>query len=328
MTDVARVAGVSHQTVSRVLNGSSRVDPTTRARVLAAIGQLGYRRNVVARALVTGQTQTLGVVAFDTTLFGPASVLAGIEQAARVAGYVVSIANVPRLDRGSVNDAVDRLETQAIDGIILIAPQADAVDALHERAGELPMVVVDGAVGTGIRRVEVDQVAGARLATQHLLDLGHSTVWHVSGPMEWHEAVSRQEGWRATLHGAGVEAPPPVAGDWSARSGYEAGRLLARVPDLSAVFVANDHMALGLSYAFRERGRTVPDEISVVGFDDIPEAEFLTPPLTTVRQDFGALGHAALRELLAQITREPAAEGPAPIEPELVVRRSTTRPPG
>jgi len=327
MTDVARVAGVSHQTVSRVLNGSARVGPTTRARVLAAIEQLGYRRNVVARALVTGRTQTLGVVAFDTTLFGPASVLAGIEEAARDAGYFVSIANVPRLDRHSISDAVNRLETQAIDGIILIAPQSDAIDVLHERAGELPMVVVDGAVGTGIRRVEVDQAEGARLATQHLLDLGHPTVWHVSGPIDWHEAVTRQEGWRTTLLGAGREAPPPVTGDWSARSGYEAGRLLARVPELSAVFAGNDHMALGLSYAFHEHGRHVPDEISIVGFDDIPEAEFFTPPLTTIRQDFAALGQAALAELVTQI-KDGSTEGTGHrVEPELVVRRSTTRPP-
>jgi len=337
MTDVGRVAGVSHQTVSRVLNGSSRVDPTTRARVLSAIEQLGYRRNVAARALVTGRTQTLGVVGFDITLFGPASVLAGIERAARAAGYFVSIANVPRLDRDSVGDAVDRLKAHAVDGIILIAPQSDAVDTLHERAGELPMVVVDGSVGTGLRRVAVDQAEGARLATQHLLDLGHSTVWHVSGPGEWHEAVTRQEGWRATLQAAGRETPPPVAGDWSTRSGYDAGRLLARVPELSAVFVANDHMALGLSHAFYERGRRVPAEVSVVGFDDIPEAEFLTPPLTTVRQNFAALGQAAIQELLAQIKGHPAGgDGPidnGPIDnrlcvrPELVVRGSTACPP-
>lgn len=323
MTDVARVAGVSHQTVSRVLNGNARVDPTTRSRVLSAIEQLGYRRNVVARALATGYSQTLGVVGFDTTLYGPASILAGIEAAAQAAGYFVSVTNVLRIDSASVTGAVDRLASQSVDGIVLIAPQAEAVDALHERAGELPMVVVDGAVGTGLRRVAVDQAEGGRLATQHLLDLGHGTVWHVAGPLEWHEAVARQEGWRATLQAAGRETPPPVAGDWSARSGYDAGRLLARVPELSAVFVANDHMALGLSHAFHERGRRVPEDISVVGFDDIPEAEFLTPPLTTLRQNFSALGQEALRELLVQLDGQ-AARGNGPlIAPELVVRGST-----
>jgi DNA-binding LacI/PurR family transcriptional regulator len=327
MTDVARVAGVSHQTVSRVLNGNTRVDPAIRARVMSAIEQTGYRRNVVARALATGRTQTLGVVGFDTTLHGPASVLAGIEAAARAAGYFVSITNVHRLDGTSVTAAVDRLESQSVDGIILIAPQSDAVDALHQRAGELPMVVVDGAVGTTIRRVEVDQAQGARLATQHLLDLGHPTVWHVSGPAEWHEAVSRQEGWRATLHDAGREVPPSVAGDWSARSGYEAGRLLVRVPDLSAVFVANDHMAFGLGHAFAERGRRVPDEVSVVGFDDIPEAGYVAPPLTTVRQNFALLGHSAFRDLFDQISGRPAA-GPVCLEPELIVRGSTAALPG
>jgi DNA-binding LacI/PurR family transcriptional regulator len=314
---------VSHQTVSRVLKGSPRVDANTRVRVLAVVEQLGYRPNVAARALATGRSQTLGVVILDTTLFGPASVLSGIEQAARAAGYFVSIASVPRLDRDAVSEAVERLETQSIDGIILIAPQAFAVDALRAHAEDLPMVVVDGAVGTGIRRVQIDQFEGARLATQHLLDLGHSTVWHVAGPADWYEAVTRQEGWRATLQKAGREAPPPVAGDWSPRSGYRAGQLLARVPELSAVFVANDHMALGLSYALHERGRRLPDEISVVGFDDIPEAEFLNPPLTTIRQNFAGLGEAALRDLLSQINGRPAPGDAPDLSLELVVRGST-----
>jgi DNA-binding LacI/PurR family transcriptional regulator len=327
MTDVARVAGVSHQTVSRVLNGTAPVNSDTRERVLAAIAQLGYRRNVMARALVTGQTQTLGVISFDTTLYGPASVLSGIEHAARVAGYFVSIANVPDLDRESVSHAVTRLETQSIDGIILIAPQSSSVESLQARAGEVPMVVVDGAIGTGIQRVEVDQIEGARLATQHLLDLGHATVWHVSGPVQWREAAVRQQGWHDTLVRAGREAPPAVAGDWSAQSGYEAGRLLARVPELTAVFVANDHMALGVMHALAERERRIPHDISIVGFDDIPEAAHLTPPLTTVRQDFTALGRAAVGELLAQLNNHPRTASPGAVVPELVVRSSTAQAP-
>jgi LacI family transcriptional regulator len=161
------------------------------------------------------------------------------------------------------------------------------------------------------------------LATQHLLDLGHATVWHVSGPVQWREAAVRQEGWHDTLVRAGRDAPPAVAGDWSAQSGYEAGRLLARVPDLTAVFVGNDHMALGLMHALAERERRIPQDISIVGFDDIPEAAHLTPPLTTLRQDFTALGRAAVAELLAQLNNHPPVASPGPIVPELVIRSST-----
>jgi len=206
MSDVGRLAGVSHQTVSRVINGSPRVRPETRQRVIAAMLELGYRRNSVARALATGRSNTLGVVSFDTTLYGPASTLFGIERAAHEAGYFIIVASLTSLDRASVMDAVDRLRLHGVDGILVIAPQEDAVDALLHAPSDVPLVAVEGGPRDTVPVVAVDQFAGAASATQHLLDLGHKTVWHVAGPADFLEAQERVEGWRTTLEVAGWSA--------------------------------------------------------------------------------------------------------------------------
>lgn len=323
--DVARVAGVSHQTVSRVLNGHPSVRDSTRAAVLAAIKDLDYRRNLAARALVTGRTHTLGVVSLDTTLYGPASMLFGIEQAARAAGYFVTIASLRTIDRASVLDALDRLRSQAVDGIIVIAPQATA-HALAGLPDVVPVVAIGGSDTDGVPTVAVDQHAGAAAATAHLLDRGHATVWHVAGPGDWVEAQLRTAAWQQTLERAGAEVHPPLPGDWSARSGYEAGLLLAKIPDVTAVFAANDHMALGILRALNEAGRQVPADVSLVGFDDIPEAAYFSPPLTTVRQDFGELGRRSLALLVDRIgdadTGVPRENVPA----KLVIRESVGEP--
>lgn len=333
MTDVARVAGVSHMTVSRVLNEPELVRPLTRARVLAAIEQLGYRPNLAARALVTGRTQTLGVVTFDTTLYGPASTLYGIEQAATNEGYSVTVAAVSAIDRSSVHDAVSRLVSQGVDGVILVVPLMSAADAISGVAKDVPLVAVEGDPGAGIPVVMCDQFTGAKTATSHLIESGHDTVWHVAGPSNWMEAEGRISGWRAALDAAKSEQPPPISGDWSAKSGYEAGAILARMPDVTAVFAANDQMALGVMRAFTERGRRIPEDVSVVGYDDIPEAAYFTPPLTTVRQDFTRVGENALRLMIEQIDAEPeqaahASSAKVVIESVLVVRESTAPKPG
>jgi DNA-binding LacI/PurR family transcriptional regulator len=296
-----------------VLNDHPNVRGATRARVLAAIGKLGYRRNLVARALVTRHSRTLGVVSFDTTLYGPASTVYGIEQAARAAGYFISIVSLTSIDRAGVRDALDYLADQGVDGIVVVAPQRSAAQALADLAVDVPAVAVEGGQAGDVAVVCVDQVEGGRLATEHLLSLGHETVWHVRGPADWLEAEGRVAGWRAALARAGRRAPEPLAGDWSPRSGYEAGRSLASMSDVTAVFVANDQMALGVLRAFAEQGVKVPEQVSVVGFDDIPESEFFSPPLTTVRQDFGAVGRHSIGVLLRQI------EGDGPREPERLV---------
>jgi DNA-binding LacI/PurR family transcriptional regulator len=327
MADVARVAGVSHQTVSRVLNDQPNVRPTTRARVLAAIRELDYRPNSAARALVTRRSQTLGVVSFDTTLYGPASMLYGIEQAARDADYFVSIASLRAMDRGSLLDAVDRLRNQAVEGVVVIAPQTSVAGALGQAATGVPLVGAGCGLTEQVPMAAIDQRAGAVMATRHLLDLGHRTVHHVAGPANWLDAVGRTDGWRAELKRAGAPVPQPIAGDWSSASGYAAGQRLAADPDVTAVFCANDHMALGLLRAFSEAGRRVPGEVSVVGFDDIPEASYFTPPLTTVRQDFGELGRRSLQLLVDKLgNRTAGPPGHVLIGPELVVRASA-RPP-
>jgi DNA-binding LacI/PurR family transcriptional regulator len=322
MADVAKLAGVSLQTVSRVINDSPHVRAATRQRVEDAMRKLEYRPNPVARALVTGRSRTLGVVSFDTTLFGPASTLFGIERAAHDADYFVSIVSLRSLDRSSVMSAVERLRAQGVDGILVIAPQESASQAILHLPQDVPVVAAEAGPGDSVPLVAVDQVEGARLATQHLLDLGHRTVWHISGPADWLEAQQRVDGWRATLEAAGASHPPVLVGDWSARAGHELGRELG--PDVTAVFVANDQMALGVLRSLHEAGRRIPADISVVGFDDIPEAEYFTPPLTTVRQNFNEMGRRSLLLLLEQIESRSRAPVRETVPPELVVRASTT----
>jgi DNA-binding LacI/PurR family transcriptional regulator len=323
MADVARLAGVSHQTVSRVLNNHPNVRVETRRRVQDAIRELDYRPNSAARTLVTRRSRTLGVISFDTTLYGPASMLFGIEQAARSAGYFISIVSLRAVDKGSLLEAVDRLRDQAVEGIVVIAPQTSGVGALSQIRSGIPLVGAGCGLQEQVPMVAIDNKAGAVAAVGYLLDLGHATVHHVAGPSTWFDATERTSGWRRTLEAAGAPVQAPVIGDWSARSGYVAGQRLAADPGVTAVFCANDQMALGLLRAMHETGRRVPGDISVIGFDDIPEASYFVPPLTTVRQDFGELGRRSLELLVEQLA---SGNDPGPhvlVTPELVVRDST-----
>ena len=326
MVDVAKLAGVSYQTVSRVLHESPHVRLETRERVLDAIRQLDYRPSSVAKALVTGRSMTLGVVGFDTTLYGPASTLLGVEEAAHDAGYGVSIASLKSLSRGPVVDAVQRLCDQGVDGVVVIAPQKSAVDALRHLTSDVPVVAVEAGPDDSVPVVAVDQLGGATAATRHLLDLGHRTVWHIAGPADWLEADQRIDGWQSTLEAAGAEVPALLRGDWSARSGYELAGKLVRRPEVTAVFVANDQMSLGLLRFLHESGRDAPGDLSIVGFDDIPEAAYFTPPLTTVRQDFTEVGRRCLHLLLGQIEDGTRSWSRVVVPSELVLRKSTAAP--
>jgi DNA-binding LacI/PurR family transcriptional regulator len=326
MADVGRLAGVSHQTVSRVINGSPHVREETRARVIAAMRELDYHPSAIARALVTGRTNTLGVVSFDTTLYGPASTLFGIERAAHEAGYFIIVASLKALNRDSIAEAVERLGLHGVDGILVITPLREGAEALPHVPGGLPLVAVEAGPDAAIPVVAVDQHAGARLATRHLLELGHQTVWHLAGPSEFVEARQRLDGWRRTLSEAGAQPPPVLEGDWSARSGYELGRQLSQDHDVSAIFVANDQMALGVLRAMHEAGRSIPGDVSIVGFDDVPEAPFFTPPLTTIRQDFDEVGSRGVRLLLRTIQDGAPPDPGEPVAPVLVVRASTAPP--
>jgi DNA-binding LacI/PurR family transcriptional regulator len=321
--DVAHAAGVSHQTVSRVLNDSPSVLSETRARVLQAIASLGYRPNAAARALASRRSGVIGVLAMESTLYGPASTLYAIERAARDAGYFVSVAAIDLNSNQGISSALDRLTLQGVEGVIAIVPLTGAAEVLATVASDIPVVVTQGDDGTDRPAVAVDQVLGAELATSHLLAQGAPTVWHIAGPEGWLEANRRIEGWHETLTSHGAEIPELLRGDWSPQSGYVQGRRLAEQKDVRAVFVANDHMALGLLRAFNEHGVRVPEDVLVAGFDDIPEAAYFTPPLTSVRQDFLAVGQRAIGLLLDEITGATGKPRKILVEPVLVPRQST-----
>lgn len=308
--DVAKAAGVSYQTVSRALNGSPSIRPETLARVQAAIAELGFRPNQAARALGAGRTRMIGVLAAQAEYYGPMTAIHAIELAAREAGYRLSITTM-----GDTADA-EHLFAQSVDALVVLAPRLHVVDALDALELGVPTVRLDR---TG---VAIDQVAGARLATRHLLDLGHERIAHIAGPADWSDAVGRAEGYETELRTAGLDARTTAStGDWTAASGYRIGREVLPYRDFTAAFVANDQMALGFIKAARELGIDVPGELSVVGFDDVPEAEYFEPPLTTVRQDFGRVGRRAVEVLLAALAGDPS---PAPelLVPELIARAS------
>lgn len=325
MADVARLAGVSHQTVSRVVNGQGNLRPETRERVEQAIRQLGYRPNTAARSLVTRRSGTIGVIGSKSGFWGPSTVHRTIQAAGRAAGYFVSSTNLQSLTRAEFADAMNHLRDQHVEGIVLIAATDDAVEAARTQVDQgIPVVVVEGDEQKAAWTVGVDQVAGAEEATRHLLDLGHTEIVHVAGPSSWTEARGRLRGYRNAMFAAGLRPSRQIDGDWSAASGYDAGLAIAARDDVTGVFCANDQMALGLLRALSESGRSVPGDISVVGFDDIPEAPYLIPPLTTVRQDFAAVGQRAIEILRSAIAGEPTP--PRLINPELVVRASSAAP--
>ncbi len=323
MADVAKLVGVSYQTVSRVIHDSPNVRSDTRERVLEAIQQLDYRPNTMARALVTGRSRTLGVISFDTSLYGPASTLVGIERAAHETGYAISIASLQSIDKASVLGAMERLRCQGTEGIIFLAPQKTAINALLHFPPRVPYVAVEAGPDDSVPLVAVDQFAGAFVATQHLLDLGHKCIWHIAGPADFLSSAPRIAGWKAALKKAGVRPPAILRGDWSARSGYEAGQQLKEIQEITAVFIANDQMALGFLRVMNEMGLESPRDISIVGFDDIPEAAYFSPPLTTVRQDFMKVGRCCLNMLVQQIEsgKQPLSHK---VAPELIVRHSTS----
>ncbi|MFB7512335.1 LacI family DNA-binding transcriptional regulator [Streptomyces sp. NPDC056144] len=330
MADVAREAGVSHQTVSRVLSGHPNVRPATRDQVTEAIERLGYRRNSAARALVTRRTRTLGVIAVNTALYGPASTLTGLEEAAREEGYLVSTVSLRPGQGQGLKDAIDHLAAWGVEGVVAITPQRSHVQALAELDAPFPVVTVEGGHRLDLPSVSLDQELGARMVTEHLLAAGHRTVWHVAGPEDWLESEARAAGWRAVLEENGIRPPRVLTGDWSPLSGYRAGQELAGLAlarrgatPVTAVFVANDQMALGVLRALREGGIRTPAQVAVAGFDDIPEAEYFPPPLTTVRQDFAAIGRRSIRLLVDHIEGRAKKAEHLLVQPQLIMRAST-----
>ncbi|MGW1028151.1 LacI family DNA-binding transcriptional regulator [Streptomyces sp. NPDC002577] len=330
--DVARLAGVSQKTVSRVFNDEPYVSAEVRRRVLEAAEELGYRLNNAARALASGRTRSIGVVTLGTALYGPASLLMGIERAARDTGYALRVVNTVEGDPAGIAGAVGSLLDQGVDGIVISEPidEGGAEGELSVRV-DVPVLVLSAPSPFATSRVLTaggGADAMARAAIEHLLDLGHLTVHHLAGPQPWYAARDRLDGWRAALAARDRAEPPVVQGDWSAASGYAAGRELGSRGDVTAVFAANDDMAIGLIRALTEAGLRVPDDVSVVGFDDTPVAAYVTPPLTTVRQPFDAVAREGLKRLVHAIENpraDPLPAGDPPVD--LVVRSSTAPPP-
>jgi DNA-binding LacI/PurR family transcriptional regulator len=324
MYDVAARAGVSHQTVSRVLNGSLTVRDTTRGRVLEAIAELGYRRNNAARALVTNRSGRLGMIANHLPLYGPNMIAHAVQDAGLRYGYEVALIALEGFGAASLHAAVDRLLDQAVEAIVVAAAQGEALAVVTALELPVPVVVAQGVAAGQPMAAGIDQEQGGRRAAQHLIGLGCRVVAHVTGPTGWGEADQRRAGWLRAHEDLGLAPGPEIPGDWSTASGYAAGCRLARDQSVDAVFAGNDAMALGVLRALHEHGRRVPDEICVVGFDDVPEAEYFWPSLTTVRQDFGELGRRAVDLLLRALDGEhnPFVDLMAP---ELVVRSSSRR---
>jgi DNA-binding LacI/PurR family transcriptional regulator len=322
MYDVAERAGVSHQTVSRVLNGFASIRPETRDRVLVAIAELGYRRNSAARTLVTARTRAIGVLAPAVVDYGPTTTVQAIEMAARAAGYY-PLVTTAAADPASIRDALGFLLDHAVEALVVIAPQESVLDAMSLLDITLPVATLQSTRrGQGVV-ISVDQRAGADAAIRHLLGLGHRAVQHLAGPSESLEATMRRAAYVDAMTAAGLRPMPEIPGDWTAASGYVSAASID--PATTAVFSGNDQMALGLIRGLAERGRRVPTDVSVVGFDDLPEARFFSPPLTTVRQDFHQVGRIAVEALIRQIEGERPVEVPA-VTPELVVRESTGAP--
>lgn len=323
--DVARLAEVSHQTVSRVLNHHPSIRPETKQRVLDVMEQLQYRPNRAARALVTHRSRTIGILSASSTQYGPASSIAAIEEAARASGYWVSTANIDSSDARSIADGLAHLAAQGIEGLVVIAPQVRVFDTLAQLSIDVPYVSLQSTGRETGHALSVDQIAGARLATRHLIELGHRNIYHLAGPQDWIEAEARMRGFLDEMGAQDVPTTAPILGDWTADFGYYAGRELLTVRDFTAIFASNDQMALGLMHAVRAAGLEVPRDVSIIGFDDIPEAAHFWPPLSTVRQDFAELGRRCVALLLGDL--DPAApDYHGTIVPELIVRGSTGAP--
>ncbi len=323
IADVARVAGVSVPTVSRVLTGSAPVSPARKARVLAAVRELGFRPNGAARALSKGAQQMIVVFAGDTTRYGYASTIQGVEEAARQAGYMVVISVVESDGQSTVDAAIDLALSQPVAGAVVLEYDPPGVATLAAMPPWLPAVAAaaGSSLGDVVPHAYMDDYEAAARATRYLLDLGHETVHHVSIPSTGRPSA-RMLGWRSALEAAGRPVPPVVEADWPPMSGYDAGVRLVAEPAVTAVLCGNDELAMGLTKAFADHGRVVPDDVSVVGFDDHPLSQLWSPSLTTVRQDFVALGHQTFRLLLSTL-----GAGSAPrsvrMTPDLIVRAST-----
>ncbi len=329
LDDVADRCGVSYQTVSRVVNDSPQVAEKTRTRIRQAISELGYQPNLAARRLASRRSRVIGMVGVNITYYGPAQVMLSIEEAAKRRGYYLMFAGVDQPNYVQLTAAITDLRAHQVDGLVLGVHLEGKIDLVRPLCQQTPFVTLDASAAPDIPAMLVDQAHGVRLSIHHLLELGHRRIATITGPAGWPPAVVRRKAWRQTLREAGLAPGPCAEGDWSAESGYAAAlRLLRRGRadrGFTAIVAANDQMALGALRALHVSGLRVPEDISVVGYDDLPEARFFHPPLTTVRNDFASQGERCVEVLLRLIHRQPV-ELPLPSLPTELLARDSTGP--
>ncbi|MCR2825178.1 LacI family DNA-binding transcriptional regulator [Microbacterium sp. zg.Y909] len=319
--DVATAAGVSHQTVSRFLKGYEGIRPETRARVVRALEALDYRPNLTARSLKSGRSHRIAAFTHEASEVGPSRIAEGASAAAREAGYVLDLVFVDMSSPRAIEESLALLSRQAFAGVLAVASSDTMLSALAE---------VDFGVPVQLETEAENQSSFSETAitalVEHLAALGHRRLLHMAGPPSWSAARGRQHAYETATARWGIEDSGVLHGDWSAGSGYRAIAELGELPSATGVVAANDQMALGAMLALKERGLRIPDDVSVVGVDDIPEAAYFDPPLTTVRNDFDGTGRMAVRRLIARIEHaEPPTQ--TPIGAQVVVRRSCATPP-
>ncbi len=326
LRDVAKVSGVSFQTVSRVVNNSPDVSNKTRRQVLEAIESLGYQPNLIARGLKTGQSMILEMITFGVDTFVPRELMESLGRTADKHGYRILFSDVVTENPQAIKSILPRLNSRMCDGVLITSPVENAAfDYLMAARPSVPIIQMRNEREPKYPSVIVDQYAGSQAATQHLIDLGHRQIAEISGPLHWHEAFMRHDSYLATLNAHTLTTTAVVeATGWMPPAGYEAAhKLLDEAKPFSALVVANDYLALGAILALNERGLRVPDDISIVGFDDTPEAAFFMPPLTTVRQDYDTLGQQAIEYLIELINNPDAPVYHRVMIPQLVERKST-----
>ena len=331
--DVAQAAGVSTQTVSRVMNKFSYVSEETRQRVETVVDQLGYRPSTLARSLIQQRSYTLGVVTFGLKYIGPSRTLNGVADKADELGYMLLMKELDNFDTNKIDEVIDSLLARQVDGIVWVAPEiGDNHVWVEERMNTIPVPVIFLAMQPrdGISSIATDNYQGAVMATNHLLDCGRKQIGHISGPLTWWEADERKRGWRDTLNAAGINTSEKhwAEGNWSSASGEQAfSQLLVTFPEMDAVFVANDQMALSVMREANRRSINVPNQLAVVGFDNIAESAYFYPSLTTISQDLQLLGEQAVQNVVEMIQARQENQSIAAqsrfIQPTLVLRESS-----
>jgi LacI family transcriptional regulator len=333
--DVAKAAGVSTQTVSRVINERPDVAAETRAHVRNIIAEMGYAPNIIAQNLSRGRSNTLGVIGYGLEYFGSTSVLRGIEHKANELGYSLLLSLIDRVEPARVDQILHELLSHQVEGLIWAVPgNTTTNDWLNDTFNQVqtPIVQLNRPQGHNEMIAAMDNRLGGRLATQHLLDQGYQRVGIITGPPHWWESLEREVGWREVLTENGVSDLNRLKtiGDWNATSGdVGVQSLMSLAPDIDAIFICNDQMALGALQAAHRLGLRVPQDLGIVGFDDIPESAYFFPPLTTIRQNTRKLGALAIDLMCmlieAQDENQTIEHKISWVEPRLIVRKSSQR---